>query len=460
MNIKFKDLGLSKDLLKAISIMGFKETTPIQSKAIPEILKGGDIIGLAATGTGKTAAFGIPAIEKVDVDSKDVQILVLCPTRELAMQVADEMNKFLKFKKESSVLAVYGGQSISRQINALRRKPQIIIGTPGRILDHLERGTLKINKIKMLVLDEADRMLDMGFRKDIKRILSATKKNRQTLLFSATMSREILNLTRSYQKNPKTIKIDSNELNKLSIEQFYLNSEPGYKIDFLMDLINKYDPELSIVFCNTKRKVDKIAKTLKQTGFSAAGIHGDMRQSKRDSIMNRFRKNKIKILVATDVAARGIDVDNVQAVFNFEIPRETDSYIHRIGRTGRAGKSGKAFSFVSKSEKRLFEKIIKYTKSHIKEYSNQKDNFSSRKKIVEKKNNKEKLELNCDGHLEKKANKVLKKVEKNITKHEHAIYLEIAQNFISKKCTHKDLSAALLKILIEEKNNKLFRKYN
>ncbi len=478
---KFEELGLSQDLLKAISGMGFETATPIQSQAIPEILDGNDVVGLASTGTGKTAAFGLPAIEKLDMDSRDVQTLILCPTRELAIQVAVELTKFLKFKRGVGVLPVYGGQDIRRQIMGLRRNPQIIIGTPGRTLDHLERGTLRINKINMLILDEADKMLDMGFRDDIERILKATKKDKQTVLFSATMSREILQMTNRYQKNPKIIKIKSEGLSKLAIEQIYLKTEPAYKIDYLMDIINKYQIKLAIVFCNTKRKVDKLAKILNQTGFRADGLHGDMRQSRRDSIMNKFRKGRIQVLIATDVAARGIDVNGIEAVFNFEVPRETEAYVHRVGRTGRAGKSGKAFSFVSRAEMNQFRKIIRYNKIEVKEFKNEpvadvengdsdhasKKDFQERtfkrrdeKPLVQR--DRTKLEIedsrddNSSSRLEKKAHKVLSKIKQGVSADEHSVYLDIAQSFTSKKYSSEDLSAALLKMLVESDKSKRF----
>ena len=325
--IKFENLGLSAELLKAVASMGFEIATPIQAQAIPEILNGLDVVGQASTGTGKTAAFGLPAIEKIDATSRDVQVLVLCPTRELAIQVSTEINKFLKFKKNITSLPIYGGQPIDRQFYGLRRGPQIVVGTPGRMVDHLERGTLKLNKVKIVVLDEADEMLDMGFREDIEFILKGINKDRQTVLFSATMSAEILQITKRYQKDPKLIRIKSENANAALIEQAYLSVESPYKVDFLMDIINKHNPKLALVFCNTKRYVDKITKILYQTGYKVAGIHGDIRQPKRDAIMSMFRKGSINILVATDVAARGIDVSDVEFVFNLDLPREIESYV-------------------------------------------------------------------------------------------------------------------------------------
>ena len=365
-NLKFEELKLSNEILRAVSDMGFTETTPIQSKAIPEILLGQDVIGQASTGTGKTAAFGLPAIEKIDEDLKAVQVIVLCPTRELAIQVSSEMNKFLRYKKNISALPVYGGQPIQRQLLGLRKGAKIVVGTPGRTLDHIKRGSLKLRDIKMVVLDEADEMLDMGFRQDIQEILTDTSSERQTVLFSATMSREILALTKKFQRDPMTIKVESKKLSTETIEQTYFDVEPSRKTRLLAQLITEHNPRLSLVFCNTKRKVDQVCRDLRNHGFSSAVIHGDIRQAKRDSIMNKFRSERVKILVATDVAARGIDVAGIEVVFNYGIPRESESYVHRIGRTGRAGRTGKAISFVSRSEFGRWRNIERFTKSDIK----------------------------------------------------------------------------------------------
>jgi len=364
--LKFEELNLSKETLKAISDMGFKETTPIQEKSIPEIILGKDVIGQASTGTGKTAAFGLPAIEKIDPKLSFTQVLILCPTRELAVQVSSELNKFLKYKNNISAVPVYGGQPIQRQLSELRKFPKIVVGTPGRTLDHIERGSLRLNKVKMVILDEADEMLDMGFRHDIEQILSGTPKNRQTVLFSATMSREILALTKKFQKDPKLIKVANEKASSNVIEQSYFDIEQPQKTKLLAQLLTEHNPKLSIVFCNTKRNVDSVCRNLRANGFSSSAIHGDIRQNKRDSIMNQFRKEKVNILVATDVAARGIDVSNVEVVFNYGIPKERESYVHRIGRTGRAGKTGKAISLVSRNEVRDLHDIMRFTRSDIK----------------------------------------------------------------------------------------------
>lgn len=364
-NLKFNELNLSKELLKATSGMGFVETTPIQSESIPEILSGRDVIGQASTGTGKTAAFGLPAIEKIDEELSAVQVLILCPTRELAIQVSSEMNKFLKYKNNITSLPVYGGQPIQKQLFGLRKHPKIVVGTPGRTIDHIERGTLRLDKVKMVVLDEADEMLDMGFRVDIQKILNKTPRERQTVLFSATMSREVLNLTQKFQTRPKRINVVKENFIANVIDQSYFDIEPSRKTKLLAQLLVEHNPRLSIVFCNTRRHVDTVCDDLRANGFFSAAIHGEIRQAKRDSIMNKFRNEKVNILVATDVAARGIDVANIEMIFNYGIPRERESYVHRIGRTGRAGKTGKAISFVSRTEFKQFRDIMRFTKVDI-----------------------------------------------------------------------------------------------
>jgi ATP-dependent RNA helicase DeaD len=361
-NIKFEELSLSNETLRALKELNFSEAFPIQAQAIPPLLEGHDLIGQAMTGTGKTMAFGLPAIEKIDPENRAVQVLILCPTRELAVQVSVEITKVIKYKKNLYALPIYGGQPIERQLQGLRRNPQIIIGTPGRIKDHMRRGTLRLNGVKMIILDEADEMLDRGFRADIELILKSLQPTRQTVLFSATMSREILELTKRYQTNPTIIKIVQEPTKAPAVEQMYYEVESSTKTDALISLIDHHGPRLSIVFCNTKRKVDEITKQLRAKGFLAEGLHGDIRQAKRDAIMSRFRNDKVTVLVATDVAARGIDVANVEAVFNYEIPQDEKFYVHRIGRTGRAGKTGKAFSLVSRRELYKFRDIERFTK--------------------------------------------------------------------------------------------------
>jgi ATP-dependent RNA helicase DeaD len=364
-NLRFDELGLSEDLQRAIADMGFTEASPIQSLSIPFLLQGRDVIGQAQTGTGKTAAFGIPAIESIDPDVKNVQVLVMCPTRELAMQVTDEFEKLLKYSRKIKTVAIYGGQSISMQIQALRRGVHIVVGTPGRIMDHLDRGTLHLDNAKMVILDEADEMLDMGFREDIEAILQEVPEERQTVFFSATMAKAILDLTKKYQKNPEIVKITKSELTVTLIDQKYFEVKEKDKTEVLERLVDLYEPKLCLVFCNTKRKVDELVEALQVQGFFAEALHGDMRQATRTQVMSKFRQGIIQILVATDVAARGIDVDDMEMVINYDVPLDSEYYVHRIGRTGRAGRSGSAFTFVSGREKsRLFD-IERYAKTKI-----------------------------------------------------------------------------------------------
>ncbi|MFA6309658.1 MAG: DEAD/DEAH box helicase [Clostridia bacterium] len=364
-NLIFTDLGLSKEVLRAIVDMGFEEATPIQSQSMPLILKGKDVIGQAQTGTGKTCAFGIPAIEMINSDSTDIQMLVLCPTRELAIQSAEEIKNVSKYKRGIKIVPVYGGQPIDRQIQALKKHPQIIIGTPGRIMDHMRRHTLKLGNLKMLVLDEADEMLNMGFREDIDIILQKVPEEKQTLLFSATMPREILDITNKYQKNPILIKVVHKELTVSNTEQYYIEVRDTNRLDVLTRIIDANNYKLSLVFCNTKKRVDELTSSLKSRGYAAEALHGDMRQIQRDKVMAKFRKGSIDILIATDVAARGIDVDDIEAVFNYDLPNDEEYYVHRIGRTGRAGKTGKSYSFVFGREIYKLKDIQRYTKSSI-----------------------------------------------------------------------------------------------
>jgi len=364
-NIIFKELNLSNEVQKALSAMGFEEATPIQSKAIPPIFEGKDIIGQAQTGTGKTCAFGIPAVEMADPGVAGVQVLVLCPTRELAIQVSEELKGVSKFKKGIKILPIYGGQSIDRQILALKNKPQIIIGTPGRVMDHMRRRTLKLSNLKMIILDEADEMLNMGFREDIDTILLDIPKERQTLLFSATMPKEIMDLTKLYQNDPVLIKTVHKELTIPNIEQYYLEVRESSKLELLCRLIDSKNVKLGLVFCNTKKRVDELTSSLQTRGYSAEALHGDMKQLERDRVMNKFRKGLIEILVATDVAARGIDVNNIEAVFNYDIPSDEEYYVHRIGRTGRAGKNGISYSFIFGRDIFKLKDIMRYTKSEI-----------------------------------------------------------------------------------------------
>jgi ATP-dependent RNA helicase DeaD len=361
----FSELGLSEHLLKAIDRLGYEKAAPIQAEAIPLILAGHDIIGQSQTGSGKTAAFAIPAVEMVDPQIHGVQVLVLCPTRELAVQVAEEIYKLSAFKRSVHSVPIYGGQSYDRQIRALKQGAQIVIGTPGRILDHLSRGTLTLANVRMVVLDESDEMLDMGFRDDIEEVLKPVPKNRQFICFSATMSKPILELIRKQSANPRTVKIEHKVLTVPTVEQAYYEIRGRSKTEALTRLIDLYDLKLGIIFCNTKRMVDELTEEMIGRGYSADRIHGDMSQPQREKVMGRFRSSAIEFLVATDVAARGIDVENVEVVFNYDIPWDEEDYVHRIGRTGRAGRSGRAFSLIAGREIYKLQSIERYTRMKI-----------------------------------------------------------------------------------------------
>jgi len=365
-NLRFDELQVDSKILRSITDMGFEEMTPIQAEAIPAILSGRDVIGQAQTGTGKTAAFGIPMLNKIDMDNKRLQAVILCPTRELAIQVAEEIRKLSKYTHSMKVLPVYGGQDIVKQIRSLKAGVQVMIGTPGRVMDHMRRKTIKFNDVNMIILDEADEMLNMGFREDIELILSEMPAQRQTVLFSATMPQPIMDIAKTYQKNAEIIRVVKKDLTVSNIEQFYMEVSAGKKEEVLSRLLDIYNPKLSIVFCNTKKKVDELTSDLQGRGYFAEGLHGDLKQQQRDRVMESFRKGKTEILIATDVAARGIDVDNVDIVFNYDIPQDEEYYVHRIGRTGRAGKAGLAFSFIRGKEVYKLKDIQRYCKTIIK----------------------------------------------------------------------------------------------
>ena len=363
--LSFDDLGLPDSIKKAVKDLGFEEPTPIQSLAIPLLRDGRDVIGQAHTGTGKTAAYGIPIVETADPAGKQPQALVLCPTRELAIQVSEELRKLAKHRRGLMILPVYGGQPIERQLHALRSGVQIVIATPGRLLDHLDRRSISLASVKTVVLDEADEMLDMGFRDDIETILRKTPSERQTVLFSATMSQQILDLAAKYLKDPRTVQVMHDKLSVPKIEQSYFEVRESGKIDVLSKLLDLYDPQLTLIFANTKRRVDEIVSQLQARGYLAEGLHGDMNQSQRERVMGKFREGRIDILIATDVAARGIDVPDVNLVVNFDVPQDPEYYIHRIGRTGRAGKSGRSFTFVSGKDMWKLRDIQRYAKIRI-----------------------------------------------------------------------------------------------
>ncbi|MGB2992031.1 MAG: DEAD/DEAH box helicase [Paenisporosarcina sp.] len=360
----FSELNISASTLKSVKRMGFEEATPIQEGTIKFGLEGRDIIGQAQTGTGKTAAFGIPLIEKIDPKITTIQGLIIAPTRELAIQVSEEIYRIGQDKRVK-ILSVYGGQEIGRQIRALKNNPHIIVGTPGRILDHINRRTLKLDNVQTLILDEADEMLNMGFIEDINTIMESCPAERQTLLFSATMPKPIQKIAEKFMKNPEIVKIQSKEMTVENIEQFYVKSHEREKFDILSRVINVHQPELAIIFGRTKRRVDELAHALSIRGYIAEGIHGDLSQSKRMSVLKQFKENKIDILVATDVAARGLDITGVTHVYNYDIPQDPESYVHRIGRTGRAGKSGVAVTFVTPREMGYLRIVEETTKKRM-----------------------------------------------------------------------------------------------
>ena len=367
--MRFEELNLSTPLLEAVAQLDFTEMTEIQEKAIPLLLEGRDVIGKSNTGTGKTAAFSIPILEQMgqlpQEERRSVCALILCPTRELAMQACDEIRKFARFQKQVKPVAVYGGASMERQIYQLKNGANLVVGTPGRVLDHLRRRTLKLDNLKTIVLDEADEMLNMGFREDIESVLAQIPEERQTVLFSATMPPAILAITKQYQKEPVLVQIQSAHRTVDAIAQFSVSVPMGRKTDALQLLLSK-QPKSAMIFCNTKKMVDELTEALCLRGFSAAGLHGDMKQLQRTQVMNGFKSGRNTILIATDVAARGIDVKGVDAVFNYDLPQDHEYYIHR--RTGRAGKTGAAYNILSGRKQEMeMREISRYTKADITE---------------------------------------------------------------------------------------------
>src|SRR4051812_4030998 len=361
----FSELGLSAEMLKAIDKLGFEQASPIQAEAIPVLMQGRDVVGQSQTGSGKTAAFAVPAVEKVDPQQRGVQVLILCPTRELAVQVSEEVHKLATFKRGVHALPIYGGQSYERQFYGLKQGAQIVIGTPGRIMDHMRRGTLRLESVKLAILDEADVMLNMGFRDDIETILKDAPKERQTVFFSATIPRPIRDLIEKYARNPENVRVEQKAMTVPTVEQVYYEVDRRFKIELLTRLIDIQDLKLGIIFCNTKRMVDDLVDHLAAQGYQADRLHGDMTQAMRDRVMNKFRKSGLEFLVATDIAARGIDVDDVQVVFNYDLPYDGEDYVHRIGRTGRAGRAGRAITFVSGREVFQIRNIERYTNTRI-----------------------------------------------------------------------------------------------
>lgn len=365
--MRYQDAEIDSRILRAVEEMGFEQMTPIQEQAIPVLLERRDVIGQAQTGTGKTAAFGIPVIQNTDPADRALQAVILCPTRELAIQAAEEMHRFAKYTHGIRILPIYGGQDIGRQIRALKGGVQIIVGTPGRVMDHMRRHTLKMDRVNMVVLDEADEMLNMGFREDIETILQGIPSEHQTALFSATMPQPILEITHTYQRDAEYLKVTEKELTIPLVEQTFYRVMSRTKAEVAGRLLDFYGIKRCLIFCNTKRMVDELSENLKNRGYAAEGLHGDLSQNQRDTVMNRFRGGKLKILIATDVAARGIDVDDVEAVINYDLPQDIEYYVHRIGRTGRAGKQGKSFTFVSNREMYRLREIERTCRTTIEE---------------------------------------------------------------------------------------------
>jgi len=435
MTNSFEKLKLSENILKAISLMGFEEPSPIQAESIPIILSGKDMIGQSHTGTGKTAAFAIPIIEKIDPSKKFIQAVVLCPTRELVVQVCNEFAKLTKFYDYKCV-PIYGGQDIDRQFKLLKQNPVIIVATPGRLRDHIKRKSVKLDQAGMVILDEADEMLDMGFREEIEAILGYLPEDRQTILFSATLEKQILDLTKRYLHNPHTVNVTHKKLETPRIDQFYIEVQTKNKAELLARLIDINHIHLAVVFCNMKSTVDELVEILKSRGYLAEGIHGDMNQGQRDKVMKSFRSGAIELLVATDVAGRGIDVKNIEAVFNYDLPRDSEDYIHRIGRTGRAGSQGKAFSFITGKEVYHLKRIetdykIKIQRTKVPSIDELEDAKLAR--LKDKIN-----DILKDGHLGR--------------------FINIVEELLSDEYTAMDVAAALIK-MNAAKDKKVYDKH-
>lgn len=356
----FEEMDLSKEVLRAIKDMGFTTPSTVQAKTIPLMMSGADVNAIAPTGTGKTCAFGIPMLEYVQLNEPEVQEVVLAPTRELALQIGDELTKLAKYIKGCRIAVLYGGQPIPKQLAALKRKPQILVATPGRLLDHMNRGNVHLNAVHTMVLDEADEMLNMGFVKDVTRIIEATPDERQMVLFSATTNQDVLTIAWKYQHDPIEVTVEATKQDRPQIAQYLISTEHNKKIDHLLYLLDADVYQRVMIFCNTKFMTDRLTERLKKEGYQAECIHGDVKQSQRNVVMNDFRRGKFPILIATDVAARGIDVDDVEAVINFDLPAENEYYLHRIGRTGRAHKHGVSFSLVTFQESVRMDEILKY----------------------------------------------------------------------------------------------------
>ena len=429
--MRFSDLNLSSELLRAIDDLGFESPSEVQEASIPIILEGRDVLAQAQTGTGKTASFGIPIIEGMEEDADDLQALVLVPTRELARQVSEELKKLAKYKKFINIVPIYGGADMGKQLRDLKKGASIVVGTPGRVMDHMKRKTIRLDGLKFLTFDEADEMFDMGFRDDMKTIIEKTNPDRQTLFFSATFDNDIREFSRLYQRDPAKVIIEKKELTVEKIEQFYLELNRNMKTEILNRLILIHKPKKSIIFCNTKRMVEALEVEIAQRGYKVDSLHGDMRQSSRDNVMRKFRNGTIDVLIATDVAARGLDVSDIDLVFNYDLPQQAEYYVHRIGRTARAGKKGASFTFVTSRDYPKFKEIEKYANIKM-----------------------EKMKLPTKADVERESlDNLFDKVNKNILKAEdQANYTEILNKLLAEGHSLYDISASLLKLVNESTN--------
>lgn len=429
--MRFSDLNLSSELLRAIVDLGFEGPSEVQEASIPIILDGRDVLAQAQTGTGKTASFGIPIIEGMEEDADDLRALVLVPTRELARQVSEELKKLAKYKKFINIVPIYGGADMGKQLRDLKKGASIVVGTPGRVMDHMKRKTIRLDGLKFLTFDEADEMFDMGFRDDMKTIIERTNPNRQTLFFSATFDNDIREFSRLYQRDPAKVIIEKKELTAEKIEQFYLELNRNMKTEILNRLILIHKPKKSIIFCNTKRMVEALEVEIAQRGYKVDSLHGDMRQSSRDNVMKKFRNGTIDVLIATDVAARGLDVSDIDLVFNYDLPQQAEYYVHRIGRTARAGKKGTSFTFVTSRDYHKFKEIEKYANIKM-----------------------EKMKLPTKADVERESlDNLFDKVNKNILKAEdQANYTEVLNKLLAEGHSLYDISASLLKLVNESTN--------
>ncbi|MDU2374455.1 MAG: DEAD/DEAH box helicase [Peptoniphilus harei] len=429
--MRFSDLNLSSELLRAIDDLGFESPSEVQEASIPIILEGRDVLAQAQTGTGKTASFGIPMIDGIQEGNENLQALVLVTTRELARQVSEELKKLAKYKKFIKIVPIYGGADMGKQLRDLKKGASIVVGTPGRVMDHMKRKTIRLDGLKFLTFDEADEMFDMGFRDDMKTIIERTNPDRQTLFFSATFDNDIREFSRLYQRDPAKVIIEKKELTAEKIEQFYLELNRNMKTEILNRLILIHKPKKSIIFCNTKRMVEALEVEIAQRGYKVDSLHGDMRQSSRDNVMKKFRNGTIDVLIATDVAARGLDVSDIDLVFNYDLPQQAEYYVHRIGRTARAGKKGASFTFVTSRDYPKFREIEKYANIKM-----------------------EKMKLPTKADVERESlDNLFDKVNKNILKAEdQANYTEVLNKLLAEGHSLYDISASLLKLVNESTN--------